>query len=109
MRQQHQQLAERLQLLTAQLELLDEPDGAGQEQLQILLLQRDDIAEQKLQQQNLQSSGKGSGVQISNRQTLHGPVPAPHHLARGETPRPGASRLKGRDGALPAALGTKLH
>nr|WP_231916707.1 chromosome segregation protein SMC [Rheinheimera sp. SA_1] len=55
-KQQHQQLAERLQLLTAQLELLDEPDGAGQEQLQILLLQRDEIAEQKLQQQNLQSS-----------------------------------------------------
>ncbi|MBU2428509.1 MAG: chromosome segregation protein SMC, partial [Gammaproteobacteria bacterium] len=55
-KQQHQQLAERLQQLLAQLDLLDEPDGAGQEQLQTLLLQRDEIAEQKLQQQNLQSS-----------------------------------------------------
>lgn len=53
---QHQQLSERLLQLTAQLDLLDEPDGEGQEQLQILLLQRDDVAEQKLQQQNLQSS-----------------------------------------------------
>jgi len=55
-KQQHQQLSERLVMLSAQLELLDEPDGAGQEQLQILLLQRDEVAEQQLQRQNLQSS-----------------------------------------------------
>ena len=54
--QQQQQLADKLQLLTAQLDLLDEPDGEDQEQLQAWLLQRDELAGEKLQLHNQQSA-----------------------------------------------------
>lgn len=53
-RQQHAQQTERLQLLSAQLDLLDEPDGAGQEQLQQLWQQRDAVAATRLSQQQQQ-------------------------------------------------------
>lgn len=55
-RQQHAQQTERLQLLSAQLDLLDEPDGAGQEQLQQLWLERDAVAATRLSQQQQQQA-----------------------------------------------------
>lgn len=55
-RQQHTQQSERLQLLSAQLDLLDEPDGAGQEQLQQLWLERDAVAATRLSQQQQQQA-----------------------------------------------------
>jgi len=54
--QQQQQLADKLQMLTAQLDLLDEPDGDDQEQLQAWLLEREQLAAEKLQLQNQQSA-----------------------------------------------------
>ena len=52
---QQQKLRERLSLLTDQLELLDEPDLAAQEELQALILSRDDTGAEKLQlEQQLQ-------------------------------------------------------
>jgi chromosome segregation protein len=52
---QQQKLRERLSLLTDQLELLDEPDLAAQEELQALILSRDEAGAEKLQlEQQLQ-------------------------------------------------------
>ena len=54
---QQQKLRERLTLLTDQLELLDEPDLAAQEELQALILSRDDAGAEKLQlEQQLQQT-----------------------------------------------------
>jgi chromosome segregation protein len=73
---QQQKLRERLSLLTDQLELLDEPDIAAQEELQALILSRDEAAATKLQlEQQLQH------IDEQIRQTEQGQHGAQQQLA----------------------------
>jgi chromosome segregation protein len=73
---QQQKLRERLSMLTDQLELLDEPDISAQEELQALILSRDEAAAAKLQlEQQLQQ------IDEQIRQTEQGQHGAQQQLA----------------------------